>query len=100
MCCEILEGCSSFHTWKKSCNSTLKFVNFKYSRGLGYCIKGVAGRKATGKKNARQKLEWLLPNSSVGSRPRLGVVTNRAPGAQVKGEVATWTRGVGVATSN
>ena len=33
---------------KKSCNSTLKFVNFKYSSGLGYCIKGVAGRKATG----------------------------------------------------
>ena len=47
-CCEILEGFSSFRTWKKSCNSTLKFVNFKYSSGLGYYIKGVAGRKATG----------------------------------------------------
>ena len=48
VCCEILEGCSNFRTWKKSCNSILKFVNFKYSSGLGYCIKGVAGIKATG----------------------------------------------------
>ena len=45
VCCEILEGCSSFRTWKKSCNLTLKFVNFMYSSGLGYCIKGVAGKK-------------------------------------------------------
>ena len=45
---EILEGCSSFRTRKKSCNSTLKIVNFMCSNGLGYCIKGVAGRKATG----------------------------------------------------
>ena len=38
MCCEILGGCSSFRTWKKSCNSTLKIVNFQCSSGLGYCI--------------------------------------------------------------
>ena len=46
--CEILEGCSSFRTRKKSCNSTLEIVNFMCSSGLGYYIKGVAGRKATG----------------------------------------------------
>ena len=45
---EIREGCSSFRTEKKSYNSTLKFVNFMCSSGLGYCIKEVEGRKATG----------------------------------------------------
>ena len=81
MCCEILGGCSSFRTWKKSCNSTLKICEFYVSRGLGYCIKGVDERKATdGKKKKKnlQKLERLVSRRPVG--------------------VVTWTRGVGVAT--
>ena len=47
-CCEILEGCSSFRTWKKSWNSTLKILNFMRSSGLGYCIKEVAEKRAAG----------------------------------------------------
>ena len=41
---------------KKSCNLTLEIVNFMYSSGLGYCIKGVAGRKATGEFEKKKKL--------------------------------------------
>ena len=79
MCCEILKGCPSFRPWKKSCNSTLKFVNFKYSIGLGYCIKGVAGRKATGWKKNRCGLgpievaTWF--GLDVRLRPGSGVAT-------------------------
>ena len=36
----------------------------------------------------RQKLEWLLPNYSTGSRPRFGVVTSKALGAQGRGSCA------------
>ena len=45
----------------------------------------VAGRKGK-KKVQRKKLEWLLPNSSTGSRPRFGVSTSRAQGARDKGQ--------------
>ena len=70
--CEILEGCSSFRTRKKSCNSTLEILNFRYTSGLGYCIKGIAGRKATGEFEKKKK----------------DFVQGR-----------NWTGGVGVATS-
>ena len=33
-----------FAQGQESCNSTLKFVNFIYSSGIGYCILRVAGR--------------------------------------------------------
>ena len=49
---------------------------------------------------ARQKLKWLLPISSVKSRPRIEVVTCRAPSAQGKGaERATGFFGSRVVTS-
>ena len=47
----------------------------------------------------RKKLEWLLPNSSAGSRPRFGVTTSRAQGARDKGQTrrgrdTVWRRDV------
>ena len=48
---------------------------------LGYKGQEVAGELQKDfekqKKNTRQKLEWLLPISSPGSRTRLEVVTGR-----------------------
>ena len=55
----------------------------KKNSGLGYCILGVAGKLPEALNFfffffcARQKLEWLLPNSSTGARPSFEVVTGR-----------------------
>ena len=64
----------------------LKWVK---SSGLGYCILEVAGKLLeNGKKKifgARQKLEWLLPNSRTDVATSFEVVTWVATR-----EVATW----------
>ena len=49
----------TFAQGKESYNSTMKFVNFIYSSGLGYCILRVAGRllKDFEKKKKRREKE-------------------------------------------